>query len=171
MTLSSDKTKWMVLREGTAYRTTQGLHDDQEIRYGNDKLEQVDIFKYLGLHFDAEASLSVMSAKRLEAAKRAAGAMTSMIARVGWRDKWLRLVLHNVFVRSVMMYGSVVWGSHLVDTRGEWWLDRTAKFGAQHRKQLRAILEYTQGCTERVSVHPNMQMALAHAYNKIYIQI
>ena len=124
----------MVLREGTAYRTTQRPNDDQDIRYGNDKLEQVDIFKYLGLHFDPEASLSVMSAKRLEAAKRAAGALTSMMGRVGWRDKWLRLVLHNIFVQSVMLYGSIVWGSHLVDARGEWWLDRTAKFGAQHRK-------------------------------------
>ena len=88
----------------------------------------------------------VMFAKWLEAAKLAAGTLTSIINRMGWHDKWLRLVLHNIFVQSVMLYAFIVWGSHLVDSWGEWWLDRTSKFGVQEAATCH--IGYMQRCTE-----------------------
>ena len=60
--------------------------------------------------------------------------------QAGWHDKWLRIMLYNVFVRSVLMYGCVVWGEHLVAPGVNWCEDRTGKFGTHHRKSLRAIL-------------------------------
>ena len=67
MTLSSDKTKWLALREGIAYKASDGQREGHDLRYGEEVLEQVDIFKYLGLWFDHEGSLSTMCTKRLEA--------------------------------------------------------------------------------------------------------
>ena len=141
LTLSTDKTKWMLLRNGIAYRTASAESDNERANYGTQTLERVDMFKYLGLWFDPLGSLSVMTAKRVEAAKKSQGALTQHMIRAGWHDKWLRLLLHNIYVRTVLLYGCVVWGEYCVCMQEDRWCeDHTKKLGSLQRKALRAIL-------------------------------
>ena len=72
------------------------------------------MFKYLGLWFDPLGSLSVMTAKRVEAARKSQGVLTQHMVCAGWHDKWLRIILHNIYVRTVLLYGCTVWGKYCV---------------------------------------------------------
>ena len=82
-----------------------------------------------------------MTAKRVEAAKKSQGALMQHMIHVGWHDKWLRLLLHNIYVRTVLLYGCIVWGEYCVCMQEDrWWEDHNKKLGSLQRKALQAIL-------------------------------
>lgn len=87
-------------------------------------LERVATFKYLGLVFNATADLKAMAAARLAKAKGAQRQLVTLMQAKGWQDKWMRLVLYNVYVRTALLYGCAVWGSTLLRADGSVASDR-----------------------------------------------
>ena len=69
LTLSVTKTKWMELRNGQPHFVAQHASNDTAVKYGDAEVEQVDLFKYLGLWFNHDASATLMCAKRIEAGR------------------------------------------------------------------------------------------------------
>ena len=37
---------------------------------------------------------------------------------MGWRDRQMRVVLFEVFVQSILMFGAPLWGVGLLDSHG-----------------------------------------------------
>ena len=59
-----------------------------------------------------------MREARLVAARRSWGVLRSQITELGWRDRATRLILFEAYVRSVLLYGSAVWGVSRLDGLG-----------------------------------------------------
>lgn len=63
-----------------------------------------------------------------------------MITSLGWRDRRTRLLLFDVYVRSVLLYGGAVWGMHFLPISGDLAFDCMQDFGVFYRRCLRALL-------------------------------
>ena len=87
LTLSTTKTKWMELYNGAPYFATQGVREGATVHYDGTRIEQVDLFKYLGLHFNHEGSASLMCTKRIEAGHKSQLGLVKLLQKRGWRDK------------------------------------------------------------------------------------
>ena len=70
LTLSVAKTKWMELRKGKPHYVDRATNNGHTLMYGDAAVEQVDLFKYLGLWYDHEGSATLMCAKRIEAGRK-----------------------------------------------------------------------------------------------------
>ena len=78
--------------------------------YGTSRLKQVSSFKYLGLVTNGHG-LSSMVAARLTAASRSWGTLMGIMVSRGWRDRAMRLLLFDTYVKTCLLYGAAVWGS------------------------------------------------------------
>lgn len=65
--------------------------------------------------------------------------MGVMVSR-GWRDRATRLLLYDTYVKSSLLYGAAVWGSHVLPPSCSLLEDRTGKLGTTYRGALRALL-------------------------------
>ena len=65
--------------------------------------------------------------------------MGVLVAR-GWRDRATRLLLFDTYVRSSLLYGAAVWGSHLLPSTCSLREDCTGRLGSFYRSSLRALL-------------------------------
>ena len=70
LTLSTTKTKWMELYNSAPYFAMQGVHEGAMVCYNGACIEQVDLFKNLGLYFIHEGSASLMCTKHIEAGQK-----------------------------------------------------------------------------------------------------
>ena len=71
--------------------------------------EIVDVFKYFGLHFYANGSDKNMIKHVILRAKKLFGWFISTVNKNGWTNLNLRLVLMEVYVRSLLQCGCSVW--------------------------------------------------------------
>ena len=55
-----------------------------------------------------------MLTNRLLEARKAWGRLMGKLVGRGWQDRATRLVLYDAYVRSVLLYGSAVWGTYFV---------------------------------------------------------
>ena len=58
----------------------------------------------------------------------------------GFRDRAARLVLFDTFVKTSLLYGAAVWGSHLLPRSCSVVPDYTGKLGLFYRRSLRTLL-------------------------------
>ena len=94
-------------------------HQDYRLYYRGTEIPVVQLFKYLGLEFDGTRSTRSMIRHRLLEARKAWGRLMGKLISRGWQDRATRLVLYDVFVRSVLLYGCTVWGTTFVRENGE----------------------------------------------------
>jgi hypothetical protein len=83
--------------------------------FGNLSFECVDRFKYLGVLFDRKASYKTMLKGILEKSRKSMYWMVRFIANHQWTMPHTRLVLMDVFVRSVMQFACPVWSPALLN--------------------------------------------------------
>ena len=76
--------------------------------------EVVSEFKYLGMVFDGKGSEKKMVANMLVKARKTFHWLVSFLNQNGWQHPNLRLVLFDVYVRSILQYGCSVWAPKLI---------------------------------------------------------
>lgn len=76
--------------------------------------EIVAEFKYLGLHYNQSASEQFMISKIMDKARKCFAWLVAFVNSNGWKCPNLRLVLFDVYVRSILQYGVNVWGPRLL---------------------------------------------------------
>ena len=98
-----DKTVWMLGGEVGA-----GV-EPGDLFYRTARIKRVESFKYLGLVMTGHAVGSMVTAREA-AAKKAWGQLLGMLTQRGWRDRAIRLLLFDTFVKTCLLYGCAVWG-------------------------------------------------------------
>ena len=63
------------------------------------------------------------------------------LAKLGFKDKRTKLILYDCYVRSILLFGSNIWGTRLLANNIPLHLDKEGKFGVFHRKCLRQLVE------------------------------
>ena len=84
--------------------------------------------------------MDLMTDARIQKAKSAWAGLQSKLVTLGWRDKSTKITLFEAYVRSVLLFGSAVWGVKKLDARGRIGEDATGDFGTFYRSCLRSIL-------------------------------
>ena len=69
----------------------------------------VDSFRYLGLLFDSGGTADTLVEDMVGRARRAFGGLCEFLGTQRWRVPWTRLVLFDIYVRSLMTFGAAVW--------------------------------------------------------------
>ena len=170
--VNTDKTRTLV--GGVVPRANSAgngsfAHHNYELDYRGTLIPVVRLFKYLGLHFDGSSSTRSMLQHRLGEARRAWGRLMGKLVSKGWQDRATRLVLFDAYVRSVLLYGSAVWGNSFVhgDT-GALVVGPSEELGIFYRRCLRTLLgvgshvrnEVVYALTGRLPVHVHLSKAL-----------
>jgi len=101
--ISQPKTKAMVVGQSEPPAT---------LALGGCEFECVREFRYLGMTIDERASLATMVQAMANRARQALGALCEFVGTQQWRVPWTRLVLLDVFVRTLLTYGASVWAPH-----------------------------------------------------------
>ncbi len=135
LTISEAKTKLMIC--GKDARLFKPGSCSQFAQY---KFEVVSDFKYLGLHFDQEASTKHMITFIVDKARRVFFWLLRFVTTQKWNVPHTRLVLLNVYVRTLLQYGAPVWAPEHLDTSltSEHHLLRS--LFVQQRRCIRALL-------------------------------
>ncbi len=102
------------------------------------RFEVVSEFKYLGLVFDSRGGEKLMIARLLEQGRKYFGWLVSFLNLNGWTHPNLRMVLFDVYVRSVLQFGCSVWGPRLLVSGTEHSLLKPIL--TFHRKCIRTLL-------------------------------
>jgi hypothetical protein len=87
-----------------------------DVRIRRYSFKVVRSFKYLGLHFDQRASAVHMIEQQTIKARQAFYWLLRFVTTHAWNTPHTRMVLLNVYVRSLLQFGSPVWGPHVLDT-------------------------------------------------------
>ena len=66
--------------------------------------------------------------------------MLGVLGQRGWRDRATRLLLFDTFVKTTLLYGCAVWGSHLLPRSCLLSQDYTGSLGTFYRRALRTLL-------------------------------
>ena len=98
-------------------------------------------FKYLGLIFTQTTSLEPMIAARAVAAQRSWSALQAKLSALQWKDRGTKLALYETYVRSVLLYGSPLWGVQRLDKKLRVGEDLTKDLGNFYRSCMRSILQ------------------------------
>ena len=170
--VNTDKTKTLVggvVPRGNDAGNKAFAHHNYVLDYGGTPIPVVRLFKYLGLHFDGSSSTRSMLQHRVGEARRAWGRLIGKLVSKGWQDRATRLFLFDAYVRSVLLYGSSVWGNSFVrgDT-GELVVAPSEELGLFYRRCLRTLLgvgphvrnEVVYALTGRLPVHVHLSKAL-----------
>jgi hypothetical protein len=72
----------------------------------------VQHFTYLGLKIDQQARSGTIVADLLSRASGALGMLCEFIGTQRWTVPWTRLVLYDVYVRTLLTYGAPIWTPH-----------------------------------------------------------
>ena len=103
----------------TKVMAMNGAPLETDFEYNRQVLERVRNFCYLGLEFDQYVSCRTMTLGVARRAKAAMAALRTFLRQHGWRQGATRLVLFDVYVRSVLLYGCVVWGVDISPTAAQ----------------------------------------------------
>ena len=68
------------------------------------------------------------------------GILVEKLTKLGFKDKRTKLILYDCYVRSVLLFGSNVWGTFLLSDTLPIIKDKEGKFGVFHRKCLRQMV-------------------------------
>ncbi len=110
-----------------------------ELWYAGMRVRQVAEFKYLGLVLGGHG-LKPMVDARVGAARVAWRRLQGVLVQHGWRDRATRLVLFDTFVKTTLLFGTAVWGSHVLPSTCQLSRDATGPLGVLYRGALRALL-------------------------------
>ena len=61
-----------------------------------------------------------MTDARMQKAKSAWAGLQSKLVTLGWRDKSTKITLFEAYVRSVLLFGSAIWGGKTGWERPHW---------------------------------------------------
>ena len=81
-----------------------------------------------------------MTDAHMQKAKSAWVGLQSKLVTLGWRDKSTKNTLFEAYVRSVLLFGSAIWGVKKLDARGHIGEDTIGEFGTFYRSCLGSIL-------------------------------
>ena len=140
MDVNIEKTKWMKVGSKRILKR-ENQRSEESPKYRNETVERVRSFKYLGLHFDEQASTSHMMEKRLQAAKSSYQALHELLVRRGLRNMTTRLLLFDTYVRTTLLFAAPAWAAIALASNGTVRGDYTGKIGTFHRRKLRTILQ------------------------------
>ena len=112
----------------------ENLQVGAEVELGGMHFEIVPEFKYLGLVFYAGGGEKLMISRLLERSRKCFGWLIQFLTVNGWKHPHLCMVLFDVYVRSIISYGSSVWGPRLL------------VHGTEHAL-LQPVLAYHRKCT------------------------
>jgi hypothetical protein len=104
-----------------------------DLTYRGSGVEVVDSFCYLGMVFHCTAPFSDAGLVRAATGQQAVMSMARRCRELGIQDPVMRMRLFDTLVRPVMLYGSEVWGPHLLG-------QMDAQFERVHRGFLRRLL-------------------------------
>ena len=109
MTVNVHKTKIIVFRKG-------GFLGANEIwRYGNDVIEVVNCYKYLGLHFTTKLSLNQTVNELATKAKARTAQVLKCLWRLGSVHSEVFFKIYDAQIFPVLIYGSEIWGYQRFD--------------------------------------------------------
>ena len=109
MTVNMYKTKIIVFRKG-------GFLGANEIwRYGNEVIEVVNCYKYLGLHFTTKLSLTQTVNELATKAKARTAQVLKCLWRLGSVHSEVFFKIYDAQILPVLMYGSEIWGYQRFD--------------------------------------------------------
>ena len=77
---------------------------------------------------------------RIQKAKSAWAGLQSKLVALGWRDKSTKIALFEAYVKSVLLFGSAIWGVKKLDAGSSIGEDATGEFGTFYRSCLHSIL-------------------------------
>ena len=109
MTVNMHTTKIIVFRKG-------GFLGANEIwRYGNEIIEVVNCYKYLGLHFTTKLSLTQTVNELATKAKARTAQVLKCLWRLGSVHSEVFFKIYDAQILPVLMYGSEIWGYQQFD--------------------------------------------------------
>ena len=82
---------------------------------GRYRFKVVRSFKYLGISFDQQASAKHMIEHTIVKARKVFYWLLRFLASNAWNTPHTRLVLFNVYVRTILQFGAPVWAPSLLD--------------------------------------------------------
>ena len=143
LTVNLDKTVWMVGGEVAESWVPPTFYYREEV------VKRVMKFKYLGLVTTGHGMGTMMST-RLTAARQAWAQLLGILAQRGWRDRAIRLLLLDTYVKTCLLYGCAVWGSTVLSPDGDVRVDRTRAMGVFYRGALRTCMGLGRGVRNEV---------------------
>ena len=118
--VSLEKTKVVVFKKG------RKLNRAEKWTYRNQKIEVLPEYKYLGVIFSGSGSWS----KHIDQAKIKADKACTALLKFLFKFRFLKisffLKIYDAMVVPILMYGSEVWGGHLLSEKGASALESTA---------------------------------------------
>ena len=109
MSVNLSKTKVIVFRKGGF------LAANERWKYGNEKLEVVNSYKYLGLHFTTKLSLNSSVQELATKAKSRTVQILRCLWRLGNAPRDVFFKLFDAQVTPVLLYGAEIWGFQRFD--------------------------------------------------------
>ena len=64
------------------------------------------------------------------------------LINLGWRDGSTRIEIHEVYIRSILLYGCSIWRVTKLDSRGRVGVDCTGELGTFYRSCFLLYFEY-----------------------------
>jgi hypothetical protein len=112
----------------------------ESLTLDGDTYEVVTTFKYLGVDIDQDGSAQGIGRQRLAVARGGLAALCTFIGVHRWTYIWTRLLLYDIYVRSLMTFGAATWAPKYLQ-RGKLAPGETVlgKLSAQHRRGLRNL--------------------------------
>eukprot|EP00916_Digyalum_oweni_P000498 GHVL01000911.1.p1 GENE.GHVL01000911.1~~GHVL01000911.1.p1 ORF type:complete len:163 (+),score=0.01 GHVL01000911.1:326-814(+) len=104
MAVNLDMTKVIVFRKGGF------LAANEAWKYGNEDIEVVNSYKYLGLNFTTKLSLTQMVSDLASKAKIRTGQILRCLWRLGNIPRSVFFKIYDAQVLPILMYGSELWG-------------------------------------------------------------
>jgi hypothetical protein len=84
--------------------------DIGEVSYRGEQLEAVKEFKYLGMQLNGTMNEQHMGRAVWRKAKAAGSRVVEYVKSNGWKQPATRLLLLDVYVRTLLLQSVVVWG-------------------------------------------------------------
>uniref|UniRef100_UPI003AF4937F reverse transcriptase family protein n=2 Tax=Thiolapillus sp. TaxID=2017437 RepID=UPI003AF4937F len=109
MTVNMCKTKIIVFRKGGF------LGANEAWWFGNEAIEVVNCYKYLGLHFTTKLSLTQAVSELATKAKARTAQILKCLWRLGHVHSEVFFKIYNAQILPVLMYGSELWGYQRFD--------------------------------------------------------
>lgn len=85
------------------------------VKFGDYKFECVDRFKYLGLIYDRKATSRTMVQGIHSKATKTMYWLIRFVQTHKWNIPHMRLVLADVYIRSILQFGSAVWAPSIIN--------------------------------------------------------
>lgn len=103
--------------------------------------EVVPSFCYLGVSLDSVASTHRMRQDVMTRATIALHRLFEYVGAVGWRVPWTRLVLFDVYVRSVLLFAAPVWAPDVLGVGFPGEAPALKPLGVLYRRGLRLMAD------------------------------